>query len=93
MERKEIELNLFIGKTKNDEFVFLEKAFDNGSFKGLCGNTFRFYTEFAKENMEEDYFYGDDECIDFFCDYVKRTHDLDSSYNDWVEMVKDERPD
>ena len=92
MTRKETALHLFIGKTKNEEYIFLDNAFDNGSFKGLCGSGFRFYTEFAKENMEEDYFYGSDDCIEFFCDYVKRMHDLDCSYNDWVDMVKDENP-
>lgn len=73
---------LFIWKLNNWEFVFL---------LGWSPETFEFHTEFSKENIEEDYLYnGDWEYL--FTEYIKSTHDHNSSFEDWVEMVKDEYP-
>ena len=73
---------LFIGKLNNWEFVFLV---------GWTPNTFEFHTEFSKNEMEDDYLYNS-EWEYLFTEYIKYSHDHNCSFEDWVEMVKDEHP-
>lgn len=95
--------NLFIGKSKDGEYIFLEEAFRYGKqvwnmfkpdkdwMKGLTGNTFEFHTEMQKNEMDDDYLY-DSDWEYLFCEYIKNMHDYNTSFNDWVEMCKDEHP-
>ena len=92
MEREEKELNLFIGKTNDWEYVFVEKCFkDWGGWCWLTWNWFEFLTEMQKDERDDDYLYdGDWEYL--FCEYIKYSHDHNTSFEDWVEMCKDEHP-
>lgn len=85
-------LNLFLGKTNDWEFVFLESAFKYEDWmSGLTYNVFEFKTEDDKDNDEESYFDDTSETEYMFCEYIKYSHDWNTSVNDWIEMVKDER--
>ena len=87
-------VNLFIGKSKDWEYIFLEKAFnDDGWFSWLTGNSFEFKTERQKERDEDNYFSSDNSDIEYlFSEYIKWSHDWDTSLNEWIDMVKDEHP-
>lgn len=88
----ENKLHLFIGKSKDWEYIFLEKAFnDDGWWSWLTGDSFDFHTEMQKEEDEDNYLYGSDwEYL--FCEYIKYSHDHNTSFEEWVEMCKDEHP-
>lgn len=88
----ENKFNLFIGKSKDWEYIFLENAFCYKDWmSGLTGNSFEFHTEMQKNEMDDDYLY-DSEWEYLFCEYIKNMHDYNTSFNDWVEMCKDEHP-
>lgn len=84
--------NLFIWKSKDWEYIFLEEAFNHqDGMSGLTGNSFEFHTEMQKNEMDDDYLYDSDGEY-LFCEYIKNMHDYNTSFNDWVEMCKDEHP-
>lgn len=91
MEREEKQFNLFIGKTTDWEYVFLDSAFNDWERSGITWHTFEFHTEFSKNNEEDSYLYSDDwEYL--FCEYIKYSHDHDTTFNEWVEIYKEEHP-
>ena len=93
MDRETQTFNMFLGKTTDWEYVFLEDAFKYKDWMSwLTYNVFEFHTEREKDRDEDEYFFDNDDCEYLFWEYVKHSHDHDSSYNDWVEMVKDENP-
>lgn len=84
--------NLFIWKSKDWEYIFLEESFNHkDGMSGLTGNSFEFHTEMQKNEMDDDYLY-DSDWEYLFCEYIKNMHDYNTSFNDWVEMCKDEHP-
>lgn len=84
--------NLFIWKSKDGEYIFLEESFNHKDWmSGLTGNSFEFHTEMQKNEMDDDYLYDSDGEY-LFCEYIKNMHDYNTSFNDWVEMCKDEHP-
>ena len=53
--RNEITFNLFIGKTLDGEYVFLDYAFKHYGLKGLTGSWFYFLTDEDLDNIIENY--------------------------------------
>lgn len=90
MNEERTAYNLFIGKTVDGYYLFLENAFKHSDdFKGLTWNEFEFLTEREKEERDDDYFYCD-EWEYLFGEYIKYSHDYNTTFNEWVEMAKDE---
>lgn len=84
--------NLFIGKSNDGEYIFLEEAFKHWDwFKWLTWNSFTFHTEMQKNEDDDNYLY-DSDWEYLFWEYIKNMHDYNTSFNDWVEMCKDEHP-
>lgn len=88
--KEEIKYNLFIWKTKDWTYVFLEDAFKYESWlKGLTWFELEFHTDEDAEQSFEDLF--DWEGFDFYIEYLKRTEDPNCTYYDRQEQVKSER--
>lgn len=87
------EYNLFIGKTKDGTYLFLEESFsydDDNKFKGLTGYELEFHTEDeGRESLED--FLMDGDSYDYYIEYLKRETPQDVSYDDWCDMVRDEK--
>lgn len=82
--RKETQKNLFLGKSLDGEFVFLDYAFEyeDWGMKGLVFSIFNFHTEEEKNQALEDY--------DFY-DLWKEAVASDQttqSLEDWTDEVK-----
>jgi len=84
-ERTSQTYNLFIGKSNDWEYVFLEEAFKYGKdwMKGLTWNTFEFLTQWDLDKRIDDY-----DWLDLWKEAVYHWNCTDS-YQDWVEEVKD----
>lgn len=94
--RNETNYNLFIGKTIDWTYVFLEDAFkytDDETkkvwLKGLTGFELEFHTQEDVDESLENLFDG--EWYDLYIQYLERERPNDVSYNDRCEMVRDER--
>lgn len=85
MERFENKFNLFIGKSKDWEYIFLEEAFKYGRdwMKGLTWSTFEFLTQYDLDERIDNY-----DWMELRKDAVYHWNCTDS-YQDWVEEVKD----
>lgn len=94
--RNETNYNLFIWKTIDWTYVFLEDAFkytDDETkkvwLKGLTGFELEFHTQEEAEESLENLFDGDG--YDFYLEYLKHNRPNDVSYDDWCDMVRDEK--
>ena len=80
-----ITYNLFIGKSKDWEYIFLEEAFSYGKnwLSGLTWSVFEFLTQWDLDKRIDDY------------DWMELRKDAvyywnwTEWYNDWVEEIKD----
>lgn len=84
-ERTSQTYNLFIGKSNDWEYVFLEEAFKYGKdwMKGLTWSTFEFLTQWDLDKRIEDY-----DWLELWKEAVYHWNYTDS-YQDYVEEVKD----
>lgn len=89
-ERQEKHYDLFIGKTIDWTYMFLEYAFKSGNFKGLTGYELEFHTEEESESSLDEIFENGD-WYDLYIQYLERERPNDVSYNDWCDMVRDEQ--
>lgn len=82
--RYENKLNLFIGKSKDWEYIFLDEAFTYGKWwmSGLTWTTFEFLTQYDLDKRIEDY-----DWEELWKEAVYHWNCKDS-YRDWVEEVK-----
>lgn len=82
--RYENKLNLFIGKSKDWEYIFLDEAFTYGNWwmSGLTWTTFEFLTQYDLDNRIEEY-----DWEELWKEAVYHWNCKDS-YRDWVEEVK-----
>ena len=81
------EYNLFIGKTKDGTYLFLEESFSydyDNKFKGLTGYELEFHTEDESRESLED-FLMDGDSYDCYIEYLKRETSQDVSYDDWCD--------
>lgn len=89
-DRKATNYDLFIGKTIDWTYMFLEEAFQYWDWlKWLTGYELEFHTEEESESSLEDFFDG--EGYDFYIQYLEKERPNDVSYNDWCDMVRDEK--
>lgn len=83
-DRKETTYNLFIWKSKDWEYIFLEDSYQYWDWtKWLTWNSFNFLTQSELDDRIEEY--------DWY-DYWKDAVNADRTtqwYNDWVEEIKD----
>ena len=93
MDRESMVFNKFIWKTYDDEFIFLDEIFkywDSWS-TWLTYSSFTFHTEMQKDKDDDDYLYSS-EWEYLFTEYIKRSHDYNTSMEEWIDMCKDEHP-
>ena len=76
--------NLFIGKSKDWEYIFLDEAFRYGKdwMKGLTWNTFEFLTQYDLDKCIDDY-----DWLELWKEAVYHWNCTDG-YEDWVDEVK-----
>lgn len=88
--KEEKKYNLFIGKTTDWTYLFLENAFKYSDWlKGLTGFELEFHTDEEAEKSLENLF--DSEWFDFYIQYLQRTEDYNCTYYDRQEQVKSEQ--
>lgn len=89
--RTEKTYNLFIWKTNDWTYLFLEDAFkhDDVNLQWLTGFELEFHTDDEAEQSLDDLFDG--EGYDFYIQYLERNRPNDVSYNDRCDMVRDEK--
>ena len=88
--KKETNYNLFIGKTLDWTYVFLENAFKYDDWmKGLTGFELEFHTQEEADESLENLF--DWEWFDFYIQYLQRTEDPNCTFYDRQDQVKSER--
>ena len=89
--RTEKTYNLFIWKTNDWTYLFLEDAFRywDDWMHWLTGFEMEFHTDEEWEQSLDDLFDWDG--YDFYLEYLKCNRPNDISYNDWCDMVRDEK--
>lgn len=94
--KNETRYNLFIGKTIDWTYLFLEDSFEYIDeetkkvwLKGLTGFELEFHTEEEGEESLQELFDG--EWYDFYLEYLKHNRPNDVSYNDRCDLVRDEK--
>lgn len=84
-DREETKYNLFIGKSKDWEYIFLEEAFKYGRdwMKGLTWSSFEFLTQYELDKRIDDY-----DWLELWKEAVYHWN-YTNSYQDWKDEVLD----